>query len=191
MGRSSDLDMVLVEEMVSRKHARIAYENEADRHRGPRFDQRHFRQRREDQARPAEGRRPRPHRHEHPQGDRPGGPAPEQLAPQPRSGRRAAPHHVAADDERVDRRGAAARSAPALLDLEKERRAGRAHRRGRGADLPEEGGHLLRDRQRPRRSAAHQVHLPDAHLAEGALRFRSAGRPRVPEAGRGHACKRF
>jgi len=29
VGRSSDLDMVLVEEMVSRKHARIAYENEA------------------------------------------------------------------------------------------------------------------------------------------------------------------
>src|SRR5687767_5738887 len=29
MGRSSDLDMVLVEEMVSRKHARIAYENDA------------------------------------------------------------------------------------------------------------------------------------------------------------------
>ena len=29
VGRSSDLDMVLVEEMVSRKHARIAYENDA------------------------------------------------------------------------------------------------------------------------------------------------------------------
>jgi hypothetical protein len=28
VGRSSDLDMVLVEEMVSRKHARIAYEND-------------------------------------------------------------------------------------------------------------------------------------------------------------------
>jgi pSer/pThr/pTyr-binding forkhead associated (FHA) protein len=28
VGRSSDLDMVLVEDMVSRKHARIAYENE-------------------------------------------------------------------------------------------------------------------------------------------------------------------
>src|SRR4051794_27538564 len=29
VGRSSDLDMVLVEEMVSRKHARIAYEEDA------------------------------------------------------------------------------------------------------------------------------------------------------------------
>src|SRR3954463_3117024 len=29
VGRSSDLDMVLVEEMVSRKHARIAYEDDA------------------------------------------------------------------------------------------------------------------------------------------------------------------
>ncbi|HEY3595390.1 MAG TPA: DUF4388 domain-containing protein [Polyangiaceae bacterium] len=29
VGRSSDLDMVLVEEMVSRKHARISYENES------------------------------------------------------------------------------------------------------------------------------------------------------------------
>ena len=29
IGRSSDLDMVLVEEMVSRKHARIAYEDDA------------------------------------------------------------------------------------------------------------------------------------------------------------------
>src|SRR5260221_12569436 len=29
VGRSSDLDMVLVEEMVSRKHARYAYENNA------------------------------------------------------------------------------------------------------------------------------------------------------------------
>ena len=28
VGRSSDLDMVLVEEMVSRKHARIAYEGD-------------------------------------------------------------------------------------------------------------------------------------------------------------------
>ena len=36
IGRSSELDMVLVEDMVSRKHAKIALHRREDHHRGSR-----------------------------------------------------------------------------------------------------------------------------------------------------------
>ena len=47
IGRSSDLDMVLVEDMVSRKHAKITTDDQVVTIQDPGIDQRDVRQRRE------------------------------------------------------------------------------------------------------------------------------------------------
>ena len=58
IGRSSDLDMVLVEDMVSRKHAKISTDDHSVSIQDLRLDQRNLRQRRKSPCHPSQGRRP-------------------------------------------------------------------------------------------------------------------------------------
>ena len=122
VGRSSDLDMVLVEDMVSRKHARIACENQAVIIEDLGSTNGTF----------VNGEKIK--RAQLKEGDRVligtsilkviamDGPAPETARPNLEVVAAATPHLVAAHDERLHRRGPAARSSAALLHVQEERR---------------------------------------------------------------------
>ena len=183
IGRSSDLDMVLVEDMVSRKHARIAMQGEQIWIEDLGSTNGTF----------VNGEKIKRARLK--EGDRVligtsilkviAGDAPKDGADAKReleNVRQPAQEQPAANDEREHRGGAPARPAPALRHLQEERRPRRplGYQSSR-AHPPEEGRHLLRHHQRPRRRPADEEPLPDAHLAEGPLRPRAARGARVPQ----------
>ena len=138
IGRSSDLDMVLVEDMVSRKHAKITTDDTVGHDPGPRLDERHVRQRREDPQGRAEGRRPHPDRHvDHQARLRRRRERPTRLDARPRRARRWRRPPTSASRAEVDvgqhRGDPAARPAAAAVDQPQVGRAGDPHRRATSA----------------------------------------------------------
>ena len=192
VGRSSDLDMVLVEDMVSRKHARIAMQG----------DQIWIEDLGSTNGTFVNGEKIKRARLK--EGDRVligtsilkviAGDAPRERRWTRSASSRTSAHARRTSQQRTMSGSIEEVPLPDLLQL-----FGTSKKSGVlvirtdddvGRIYLRKGMICLRDHQRPRRRAAAQEPLPDAHLAEGALRSRSARRARVPERDERVACRR-